>query len=154
VASSTSYIGYGESPYGNGSWGLDLIEVSVDGVASSGQVGTVTLKTINRPVAVGVEATGQIGEEEIDADAFVPVTGVEGTVGLGSVAVKINFSQSAVGVQATGIAEGEVACPTFQGWGANGWGEGAWDSEITEVCVTGNAALGTVGSVTTTHLSP
>jgi hypothetical protein len=61
MASSIEYVGYGEAPWSEGSWGLDLLIMSVDGVS----------------------ATATLGNETVVANATVSVTGNVGTTALG-----------------------------------------------------------------------
>jgi hypothetical protein len=43
MASSIEYVGYGEAPWSEGSWGLDLLIMSVDGVSATATLGNETV---------------------------------------------------------------------------------------------------------------
>ena len=101
MPSSNTYVGYGESPYSLGSWGLDLITVSVDGVSSEGSVGAVTVVLKANIYPTGVEGVSGLGNEFVSVDVEVDLTGVQASGELGQL-------------------------PRLLGWGIGPWGEGAW----------------------------
>ena len=85
MASSNEYTGWGSGPWSRGSWGLDLIEVLVDGVSGAGAVNGAAF-----PVSVsvtGVSAAGAVGSLEAKSNISVSVTGVSAAAQLGVVLV-------------------------------------------------------------------
>jgi hypothetical protein len=75
VASSSDYVGWGSGPWSRGSYGLDLLVVSVDGSEAAGAVGLVE---INLHIAdlVGIEVVGYVGTVEA-GNATVFATGLQ-----------------------------------------------------------------------------
>ena len=61
MASSTDYIGWGSGPWGRDNWGSSTTTIFVDGVAATGQLGSVSLITNNVISVTGLEATGAVG---------------------------------------------------------------------------------------------
>lgn len=151
MASSVTYIGWGEAPYGEGSWGVDLIAVSVDGEQATASLGTVTLVTNNNISVTGLSTTAFVGSEDTSGDAIVDVTGVQASVIEGDATSSLTAT-----VYPTGVVGG-LNTPTVGdstngvGWGANGWGEGTWDGGVTYVTPVGVAATVDIGGARTSQ---
>ena len=102
MPSSTTYIGWGSTAWGQGSWGTDLIVIEVDGVQATGAIGTVSVVAEANVSPTGVEATGALGTVSVSGAATVQPSGLEATTGLGSVTVTADANVSATGNAATG----------------------------------------------------
>ena len=151
MASSVTYIGWGEAPYGEGSWGLELIQVSVDGEQATASLGTVSLVTNNNLAVTGFSTTAFVGSEDTSGDAIVDVTGVQASVVEGDARSSLTATASPIGVFA-GLNVPTIGNTTSGvGWGSNGWGEGTWDGGVVYVTPVGIAASGTVGATRTTQ---
>jgi hypothetical protein len=151
VASSVTYIGWGEAPYGAGSWGVELIEVSVDGEQATASLGTVSLVTNNNLSVTGLSASANVGSEDTSGDAIVDVTGVQASVVEGDARSSLTATAFPIGVTA-GLNTPTVGNTTSGvGWGSNGWGEGTWDGGVTYITPVGVAATIDVGSTRTTQ---
>jgi len=61
MPSSVEYVGWGNGAWGQTAWGTDLTIVSVDGIASEGAIGSVTVDAEANLTVTGVEAAGGIG---------------------------------------------------------------------------------------------
>jgi hypothetical protein len=114
VASSIEYIGYGEAPWSEGSWGLDVLIISVDGVSATATLGEETVVAKATVSVTGLAGTTALGEETVVAKAVVEPTGVSATGNVGNVAIEGIANISVTGVEAT-VEEGTVivALPTF-----------------------------------------
>ena len=151
MASSVTYIGWGEAPYGAGSWGVELIEVSVDGEQATASLGTVSLVTNNNLAVTGFATTAFVGSEDTSGDAIVDVTGVQASAVEGDARSSLTGNAYPLGVFA-GLNVPTVGnTTTGVGWGSNGWGEGTWDGGVIYVTPVGVAASGTVGATATTQ---
>ena len=145
MASSVTYIGWGEAPYGAGSWGLELIEVSVDGAQATASLGTVSLVTNNNLAVTGFSNTAFLGSEDTSGDAIVNVTGVQASVVEGDARSSLTANAFPTGVFA-GLNVPTVGNTTSGvGWGSNGWGEGTWDGGVIYVTPVGVAASALIG---------
>jgi len=118
MPSSTTYIGWGSTAWGQGSWGTDLIVVEVDGVQATGAVGTVTAVAEAIVSPTGVEATGALGTVSVSGASTVQPSGLEATTGLGTVTVIQEAVVLPTGVEATGatgtvtVAADAIVSPT------------------------------------------
>jgi hypothetical protein len=147
VASSVTYIGWGEAPYGAGSWGLELIEVSVDGEQATASLGTVSLVTNNNLAVTGFSTTAFLGSEDTSGDAIVEVIGVQASAVEGDARSSLTANAYPTGVFA-GLNTPTVGNTTSGvGWGSNGWGEGTWDGGVIYITPVGVAASALIGQV-------
>lgn len=132
---------WGDGPYGlEGFGGVTSATVILTGVQSSGEVGTVSLSTINNFEVTGVEATGLIGEEFAFESATwgyndwggppgwggitsvsVELQGVVAFTELGSVSTRTVNNFEVTGVEATGLIGAEFVFESAT-WGYNDWG--------------------------------
>lgn len=145
MASSVTYIGWGEAPYGEGSWGLELVEVNVDGEQATASLGTVSLVTNNNLAVTGFSTTAFVGSEDTSGDAIVNVTGVQASAVEGDARSSLTANAFPIGV-AAGLNTPTVGnTTTGVGWGSNGWGEGTWDGGVIYVTPVGVAASALIG---------
>lgn len=151
MASSVTYIGWGESPYGAGSWGVELIEVSVDGQQIGASLGSVSLVTNNNISVTGLSTTASVGSEDTSGDAIVAVTGVQASVVEGDSRSSLTATGFPIGVSASLNVPTVGNTTTGVGWGSNGWGEGTWDGGVIYISPVGVAASATVGVTATSQ---
>ena len=102
MPSSTTYIGWGSTAWGQGSWGTDLIIVEVDGVQATGAVGTVDLSLGCTVFPTGVSTTGAVGTVSVSGAATVQPSGIEATGSVGTVSVVAEANVFPSGIEATG----------------------------------------------------
>jgi hypothetical protein len=145
VASSVSYIGWGEAPYGAGSWGVELIEVFVDGEQATASLGTVSLVTNNNLSVTGLSAAANVGSEDTSGDAIVEVVGVQASAVEGDARSSLTANAFPTGVFAGLNTPAVGNTTTGVGWGSNGWGEGTWDGGVIYVTPVGVAASTLIG---------
>jgi hypothetical protein len=107
MASSTEYIGYGEAPWSEGSWGLDVLIISVDGVSATATLGDETVVAKATVSVTGNAGTTALGEETVVAKAVVEPTGVSATGTAGNVTIEGIATFSVTGVEGT-VEEGTV----------------------------------------------
>lgn len=90
------------------------------GVEGTGELGTITQKTVNRVPVSGVEGTSEITTTDITADCNLSLSGVSGTLAVEDVEATAGSINVVSGVSATGeVEEDEVvrnnAIPTLSG---------------------------------------
>ena len=163
MPSSTSFAGWGRSTWNDGPWGSPIIKVSVDGIAATGSVGSLTViaKANVSPDGTVPGATGEVAPDlsvTVVAEANSPVTGLSASGSVGGVTVVAKANVSPDGVAATGavapdlsdtvIAKANVS-PSGTVPGATGQaGEISSVQANADVSVTGVSATTTVGSIT------
>ena len=104
MPSSVTYDGWGEPAWDDGSWGTDLIVISVDGVATTSALGSVTvvIQTDINVSVTGVATTSALGTAIVRIPKTESVTNVSGQTHLNSVSVIIDMPVDVVGVEAIG----------------------------------------------------
>lgn len=147
------YSGWGEVPWGEGTWGLDLTYYQTSGVSASGAVGTcnfLVTKQVNGEHGTGeiggfivqvddivvpdtdnLEGIGAVGTPFIYVFKQVTVTGVDATASVTNAAYVI--AKTLTGVEATGAVQ-DVAIqtddvvipPSVQGTGTVGDVDARW----------------------------
>ena len=135
-------------------WPAVPARVSVTGVSSSGQVGTLTASGTANVSPTGVSGTGQVGTVTVTttANVSVSVTGVSSTGSVGTVTPAAGARVSVTGVSSTGqtgaiLPTGSAnTTPT----GVSGTGQVGTPTIITGIFVTptGVSATGASGTVT------
>jgi hypothetical protein len=97
-----TYSGWGEVPWSEGTWGLDLEYYQVTGVAGTGAVGTCNFFITSVPV--GVEGVAEVGGFQVQVDDIVvPDTiALQGVGAVGTPFIYIFKQVSVTGVSATG----------------------------------------------------
>jgi hypothetical protein len=97
-----TYSGWGEVPWSEGTWGLDLEYYQVTGVAGTGAVGTCNFLVITVPV--GVQGVAEVGGFQVLVDdVVVPDTiALQGVGAVGTPFIYIFKQVSVTGVSATG----------------------------------------------------
>lgn len=161
MASSTTYIGWGSTAWGQGSWGTDLIVVSVDGVEATTAVGTVSVVADANVFPTGVEATGATGTVTVSGAATVQPSGLEGTTAVGTVSVVADANIFPAGVEATGeegdvtvTADANVQPSGLSVTGSVGTVSVVADANIYPTGVNATGAVGTVGIVAEANVYP
>ena len=69
MPSSVTYDGWGEPAWDDGSWGTDLTTVSVDGIAATGGLGSVTVSGI-----ANVPVTNVSGQTHLNTPSWINIS--------------------------------------------------------------------------------
>jgi hypothetical protein len=142
--------GWSRGTWGEGEFG-EFIPVSVTGVQSNTNVGTLTISANALVQPTGVSSGAVLGTAIGEAESIYPVTGVQSNIATGTLE-----AQEGHGVQPTGVemtfADGteEIITTVDAGWGRNTWGSFAWGENITIFANLVGQQLSTdIGTVTT-----
>lgn len=144
--------------WGLGGWGgppgwsgITSAFVDVTGVLATSAVGTVAQRTTNYVTPQGVQATGQLGQAEIDATATVVISnGVSGAGSVGTVTTSAGAAAFVTGVVGSGSingvgvsSKGSVTLSGVQAVGILGEEEISGASNVFPISVTGTGNIGT-----------
>lgn len=103
MASSTTFIGWGETAWGQGSWGLDLTIVNPDGAEGSLTTGVVGGTGDANVVTLGTAATASVTAAVVSANAATWVSGVESEATVASAAVTANADAFVLGISQSAV---------------------------------------------------
>ena len=142
--------GWSRGTWGEGEFG-EFIPVSVTGVQSNTNVGTLTITADAVVQPTGVSSSADLGQAIGEPESIYPLTGVQSNTATGTLE-----AQEGHGVQPTGVemtfADGteEIIATVDAGWGRNTWGSFTWNENIEFFAnVVGESISTDIGTVAT-----